>query len=66
MKNERQIMPLRRYEVSFNNMDEPVAFTADDMEYNAETYTFYSAGNTIRVIAAYLVEQVVVSPVEEA
>lgn len=63
--NERQIMPLRRYEISFTDGDTmPVSFTADDMQYDSDSYRFYNAGNLIRLIVGYKVEQVVVTPVE--
>jgi hypothetical protein len=68
MKNERRLMPLRKYEVTFDNMDEPLTFTADDMDFDvpSSSYRFLNAGNIIRVIAAIGVEQIVVTPIDEA
>ncbi len=66
--SERFILPLRKYEVTFDSDNEPVAFTADSMAYNRDdqSYYFYSTGNVIRVIAAPGVEQIVVTPVDDA
>lgn len=67
MNNERRILPLRKYTVSFED-GRTMTFTADSMRYDKEeaTYYFYSTGNVIRLIRAFGVEQIVVTPVDDA
>lgn len=68
MNNERRLKPLRKYEVTFDGEQEPITFTGDDMGFDVESdsYHFYNTGNIIRIIAAPGVEQIVVTPVDEA
>lgn len=64
--SERQIKPLRKYEVYFVNDEEPTVFTADDMVIDGMYHTFYNTGNVIRVVGSLFIEQVVVTPIDEA
>ena len=65
--SERFILPLRKYTVLFDN-DEVLTFTADTMDYSPEahTYRFFNTGNLIRIVGADGVEQIVVTPVDDA
>lgn len=71
MKNERQIKPLRQYEVFrnvWNGGDNQVVsetFTADDYEViNDCRVRFMSSGNTVREYFG-MPEKVIITPVDE-
>lgn len=73
IKNERQIRPLRKYEVFTRQYtldgheEQSETFTADDMVRDEDSLIFYSTGNPIRFyVGQPLPHKIIVTPVEDA